>query len=68
MSKYQYSVFVGGAEVNDYFLSDTEAFKLADEYITSGYVDVKIAAENIFNGAITWLNFDKYGLSAHTEA
>ena len=68
MEIYIYSVYAGGAEINDYYLPADDAFKLADEYITSGYDDVKIAAENIFNGAITWLNYDQCGVSAYTEA
>jgi len=37
-----YSVWVGGTEVNNYYLSLYEAQKLAKEYEQDGYQDVKI--------------------------
>ena len=37
-----YSVWVGGTEVNDYYLSLYEAQELAKEYEQDGYQDVKI--------------------------
>lgn len=38
----RYSVFVGGIEVNDYYLTYGEAEDLADEYWADGYDDVQI--------------------------
>lgn len=40
--KKNYTVWVGGTEVNDYYLTKEQAEKLADEYINDGYDDVKI--------------------------
>jgi len=37
-----YSVWVGGTEVNNYYLSLYEAQELAKEYEQDGYQDVKI--------------------------
>ena len=37
-----YTVFVGGTEVNDYYLSQEEANRLAEEYREDGYTDVEI--------------------------
>ena len=37
-----YTVFVGGTEVNDYYLSQEEANQLAEEYREDGYTDVEI--------------------------
>lgn len=37
-----YTVWVGGIEVNDYYLSYEEAEDLAQEYIDDGYDDVVI--------------------------
>lgn len=37
-----YSVYVGGDEVNDYYLDKDNAEKLASEYINKKYDDVKI--------------------------
>jgi len=37
-----YSVWVGGAEVNDYYLTHEQAKNLAFEYETDGYDDVAI--------------------------
>ena len=37
-----YTVWVGGVEVNDYYLSHAEAQTLADSYIAQGYDDVHI--------------------------
>ena len=36
----KYTVFIGGTEVNDYFLEHEEAMKLADSYEKKGYTDV----------------------------
>lgn len=35
-----YSVWVGGVEVNDVYLTRTQAAHLANEYLADGYVDV----------------------------
>ncbi len=45
MSKKTYTVWVGGSEVNDSYLTKDEAEKLAFEYEDEGYDDVII--ENI---------------------
>ena len=37
-----YSVYVGGLEVNDYFLSKSIAEKLAQDYLDDDYDDVQI--------------------------
>ena len=37
-----YTVFVGGVEVNDYLLSKDTAETVAQEYIDEGYDDVEI--------------------------
>ena len=37
---YLFTVWVGGVEVNDYYLSRDKAYKLAQEYIDDGYDDV----------------------------
>ena len=37
-----HTVWVGGVEVNDYYLSQPEAQALADSYIAQGYDDVHI--------------------------
>ena len=41
----KYSVWVGGTEVNDYYLSKAEANRLAQGYIDDGYDDVAIRVE-----------------------
>ena len=38
----KYSVWVGGVEVNDFYLSFDEAKLLASQYSDEGYDDVKI--------------------------
>jgi len=38
----QYTVYVGGDEVNDYYLTKEKAKDLAEEYIDDGYDDVVI--------------------------
>lgn len=35
-----YTVFVGGFEVNDFYLTKIQADNLAAEYIAAGYADV----------------------------
>ena len=37
-----YSVWVGGTEVNDYLLTLDDAVELAHEYSVRGYSDVKL--------------------------
>lgn len=41
----KFSVWVGGIEVNDYYLTKKEAEDLAKEYRKEGYDDVKIRKE-----------------------
>jgi len=38
----EYTVWVGGVEANDYYLTRDEAQALAEEYFTDGYVDVVV--------------------------
>lgn len=38
----KYSVWVGGCEVNDYYLTKEQAEDLAEEYKADGYDDVEI--------------------------
>jgi len=38
----KYVVWVGGSEVNDYYLTKADAERLADEYRGDGYDDVVI--------------------------
>ncbi len=45
-----FSVWVGGAEANDYYLTQDEAAKLADEYIEDGYDDVFIEFHHNIDG------------------
>jgi hypothetical protein len=45
----KYTVYVGGAEVNDYYLSKDEAWELADEWELDGYNDVEVAEVEIDN-------------------
>ena len=40
-----FSVWVGGSEVNDYYLTLDDAIRLADEYVDDGYEDVHIRKE-----------------------
>lgn len=64
---FLYTVYAGGIEVNDYMLTEEQAHDLANEFVDAGYDDVSIAIENIWNGAYTWINFDKKGISAFTK-
>jgi len=41
----KYSVYVGGCEINDYYLTKSEAIELQEEYINDGYCDVIIVKE-----------------------
>ena len=38
----KYTVWVGGVEVNDFYLSWTEAVTIATEYTSDGYQDVRL--------------------------
>lgn len=38
----KYSVWVGGAEVNDYLLTKEQAKRLKADYVLNGYDDVQI--------------------------
>ena len=38
----KYTIFVGGLEINDFYLSKKQADDLAAEYISQGYDDVFI--------------------------
>lgn len=38
----EYTVWVGGTEANDHYLTRVEAQALANEYISDGYVDVAV--------------------------
>ncbi len=42
MKKEYYTVWVGGSEVNDYYLDRDGALRLAQLYIDDGYDDVNI--------------------------
>jgi len=44
-NKKCYSVWIGGIEVNDYYLTKNKAIILANEYINEGYDDVKMRKE-----------------------
>jgi hypothetical protein len=37
-----YTVWVGGVEVNDVYLSEREALSLAERYLSDGYDDVVV--------------------------
>ena len=44
-----YTVYVGGVEGNDYYLSKDEALELADEWELDGYNDVEVVEVEIDN-------------------
>lgn len=46
MGDFIYTVWVGGMEVNDCYLTHAEAQKLANKYKRKGYTDVEI--EQVF--------------------
>jgi hypothetical protein len=46
MSEPVYSVWVGGVEANDYYLTEEFAKQLADLFVQDGYVDVQVRKEN----------------------
>lgn len=54
-----YCVYVGGMEVNDFNMTEKEAFNLADEFLTAGYDDIYISAENLSDGNFKWINFNE---------
>lgn len=37
-----YSVWVGGGEINDYYLTKEEADRVAEAWLSKGYDDVQI--------------------------
>ena len=41
-----YTVWVGGVEVNDFLLTEQQATKVANEYKSLGYTDVEIEETN----------------------
>jgi hypothetical protein len=42
MSAQKYTVWVGGIEVNNFYLLWTEAVAIAGEFVSEGYRDVQI--------------------------
>ena len=42
IERRDYSVWVGGGELNDYYLTLKEAQILKEEYLVDGYTDVRI--------------------------
>ena len=44
LKEHTWSVWVGGVEVNDYYLTYEKAKSLANEYINGGYDDVVITS------------------------
>lgn len=42
MGGAEYTVWVGGVEVNDRYLSEAEAESLAERYVLRGYDDVSV--------------------------
>lgn len=47
MGEAEYSVWVGGGEVNDHLLTLMEAGELAEQYTKEGYTDVAIRKEKV---------------------
>jgi hypothetical protein len=41
-----FTVWVGGVEVNDFYLSEPDAIRLAEHYLGQGYDDVQIERVN----------------------
>ncbi len=41
-----YTVWVGGSEVNDYYLDHAQAVSLANSYLELGYTDVTLMLAN----------------------
>ena len=50
MSDKLYSVWVGGVEVNNFYLAKKDAFRMAGEWINDGYDDVQIAEVTLDDG------------------
>jgi hypothetical protein len=46
MSEAVYSVWVGGVEVNDYYLTEEFAKGIAELFEDNGYIDVVVTQEN----------------------
>ena len=44
----RFTVWVGGAEVNDYYLSEDKAEDLAQDFLDDGYDDVEIVEDGEF--------------------
>ena len=55
---YIYCVYAGGVEVNDFNLTEKEAYNLAGEFIRAGYDDIFISKECILSGAFQWINLN----------
>ena len=55
---YFYSVYAGGIEINDYNLTEKDAYSLAGEFMRSGYDDIYISKECILSGAYQWININ----------
>ena len=53
INEKSYSVWVGGSEVNDYYLTKDEATTLAQKYIDQDYDDVRIEYFPHINGGMT---------------
>ena len=47
-----YSVFIDGLEVNEFYMSKKEAINLADDYINNGYDLVQIFEMDINNETV----------------
>jgi hypothetical protein len=45
VNKAEYSVWVGGVEANDYYLTEEFAKQLADLFVQNGFVDVQVKKE-----------------------
>lgn len=42
MNQATYSVWVGGGEINDYYLTQQDAERIAEEWLAMGYTEVVI--------------------------
>jgi hypothetical protein len=51
MTKAVYSVWVGGVEANDYYLTEEFAKQLADLFMQNGFVDVQVKRKKIWFGS-----------------
>ncbi len=45
MSEATYTVWVGGTEVTDYYLTKEVANQIADVFVANGYTDVQVRKE-----------------------